>query len=100
MAWKKKYQFQFLGKEKLSNALCILATTLRRLIYHERCTVISVPTQSVMVHLARRGFEESVVYCLLPPTLVYFAVMQTGLFSVYFLIHCITTFSELPQALC
>ena len=55
------------------------------------------------VHLARRGFQDCVVYCLLPPTLVYFVVLQPRLFSVYCLIHCTTTrtpFSELPQALC
>ena len=63
----------------------------------------TVPIESVTVHLARRGFQDRVVYCLLPPTLVYFAVLQPGLFSVYCLIHCITTrttFNELPQALC
>ena len=40
------------------------------------------------------------VYCVLPPALVYFAVLQPGLFSVYCLIHCTstrTTFSELSQ---
>ena len=43
-----------------------------------------------------------IVYCLQPPTLVYFAVLQLGLFSVYCPIHYTTTsttFSELPQAL-
>ena len=51
----------------------------------------------------QEGASSSVVYCLLPPTLVYFAVLQPGLFSVYCVIHCTTTrttFSELPQALC
>ena len=57
----------------------------------------------VTVHLARRGFQDSEVFCILPPTLVYFAVLQPGLFSVYCLTHCTTTktpFSELPQTLC
>ena len=56
-----------------------------------------------MVHLARRGFQHCAVYCLLPPALVYFAVLQPGLFSVYCHMHFTatrTTFSELPQALC
>ena len=43
------------------------------------------------VYLARRGSQNCVVYCLLPPTLVYFAVLQPGLFSVYCLIHRVTT---------
>ena len=69
-----------------------------------------VPMQSVMVliwlvmvHLARRGFQDCVVYCLLPPTLVCFAVLQPGLFLSYCLIHCTTTrttFSQLHKALC
>ena len=63
---------------------------------------VNVPIRSVTVHLAR-SFQHSVVYCLLPPTLVYLAVLQPGLFSVYCLIHCTTTkttFSELPRAHC
>ena len=63
----------------------------------------TVPIQSVRVHLAKRGFQDCVVYCLLPPALVNFVVLQPGLFSVYCLIHCTTTktlFSELPLALC
>ena len=62
-----------------------------------------VPMQSVTVLLARKGFQHYVVYCLLPPTWVYFAVLQPRLFSVYCPIHCTTTktpLSELPQALC
>ena len=43
------------------------------------------------VHLARKGFQDCVMYCLQHPTLVYFAVLQPGLFSVYCLIHCTTT---------
>ena len=64
---------------------------------------VVVPIRSVTVRMARRGFQHCVVHCLLPPTLVYFAVMQPGLFSVDCLIHCTTTktpFSELPQAFC
>ena len=53
--------------------------------------LVTVQIQSITVHLARRRFQDCVVYCLLPPTLVYFAVLQPGLFSVYCLIHCTTT---------
>ena len=63
----------------------------------------TVLIRSVTVHLARRAVQDCVVYCLLPSTLVYCAVLQPGLFSVYCLIYCTTTrttFSELPQALC
>ena len=35
---------------------------------------VTVPIPSVAVHLAKRGFQHCVVYCLLPLTLVYFAV--------------------------
>ena len=64
---------------------------------------VTVLIWSVMVHLTRRCFQHCLAYCLLPPMLVYFALMQPGLFSVYYLILCTTTktsFSELPQALC
>ena len=64
---------------------------------------VTVPIRSVTVHLARRSFQDCVVFCLLPLTLVYFAMLKPGLFSVYILIYCTTTktrFSELPQALC
>ena len=61
----------------------MLATTLRRLIYPKRCTVISVAILSVTVHLARRAFQICVVYCLLLPILVYSAVLQPELLSVY-----------------
>ena len=46
---------------------------------------------SVAVHLARRGFQDCVVYCLLPPMLMYFAELQPELFSVYCLIHWTTS---------
>ena len=92
-------------------AYCSLCThTDYRLIYHERHSVVCVPIlpitvqiQSVVVHLVRMGFQGCIVYCLLPPTMVYFAVLQPGLFSVHCLIHCTatrTTFIELPHALC
>ena len=64
---------------------------------------VMVPMRSVTVHLARRGFQHCVVYCLLPPTLVYFTVLRPGLFKVHCLVHCTTTrtpFKELPRALC
>ena len=64
---------------------------------------VTVPIQSVTVNLARRDLQHCTRYCLLPPALVYFAVIQPGLFSVYCLIRCTTTktlFSELPQVLC
>ena len=79
---------------------------LRSLIFQERCTVVCVSIWPIPVHLARRGFQNCVVYCLLPATLVYSAVLQPGLLSVYCLIHYTTTslprttFSELLQALC
>ena len=90
---------------------------LIRSIYRERLTEVcvpirpvtalirsaAIPMRSVTVHMARRGFQDCVVYCLLPPTLVYFAVLQPGLFSVCCLIDCTTTkttLSELPHALC
>ena len=54
--------------------------------YHKRRTVVCVPIwpvmvpiKSVMAHLARRGFQHCVVYCVLPPMLVYFAVMRPDL---------------------
>ena len=52
-----------------------------RSIYRERSTVVCVPIRSVTVHPARKGFQECVVFCQLRPTLVYFAVLQPGLFS-------------------
>ena len=64
---------------------------------------VTIPMRSVTIDLARRGFQDYEVYCLLPPTLAYFAVLQPGLSSLYCLIHCTTTrttFSELPQGLC
>ena len=45
-------------------------------------TVISVPIRSVTVFLARRAFQNCAVYYLLPPILVYSAVLQPGLMSV------------------
>ena len=50
----------------------------------------------------KKGLPGLCIVLPLPPTLVYFAVLQPGLFSVYCLIHCTTTrttFSELHQAL-
>ena len=52
---------------------------------------VMVLIRPVTVHLARRGFQHCVVYCLLPPVVVYFAVLQPGLFRVYSLIHLTTT---------
>ena len=52
---------------------------------------VMVPIRSVAVHLAKKCFQDCVVYCLLPPTLVYFAVLKPRLLSVYCLIHCTTT---------
>ena len=108
------YQFQFLGKKQNRRTLNVcqwLHRLWQRLIYCERRTIVCVPIRPVMVpiwsvvmvHLARRGFQDCTVYWLLPPTLVYFAVQQPWLFSIYCLTHCTTTrtpFSELSQALC
>ena len=45
-----------------------------------------------LVHLARRGVQHCVVHWLLVlPPMLYFAVMQPGLFSVYCLLHLTTT---------
>ena len=60
---------------------------------------VTVPKWLGPVHLARRGFQHCIEYCLLPPMLVYFAVLQPGLFLASCLIHSKTTrttFSELP----
>ena len=64
---------------------CIDSDILR--FYTKGVTVpiraVTVPIRPVTVNLARKGFMDCVVYCLLPPTFVYFAVLQPALFSVY-----------------
>ena len=42
---------------------------------------VTVPIQSVTVCLARRGFQHSVLYCLLSPTVVHFAVLSYTLYN-------------------
>ena len=51
---------------------------------------VMIQMRSDTVHLARRGFQDCAVYCLLPPSLVYFAVLQPGLFSIFCLIHFVS----------
>ena len=115
MARRKCICSGFLGRK--TRRTLIVCRRLHRLwyrsIYRERRTVVCVPIRPVAVSIrsvtvpiqsvsVRLVHQHCVVYCLLPPTLVYFAVLQPGLFSVYCLIHCTTTrttFSELPQAL-
>ena len=42
---------------------------------------VSVPERSVRVYMLREGFQHCLVYCLLPPRLVYLAVLQLSVLS-------------------
>ena len=84
---KKMNLSQFLGKENRRTLYVCQQLRRLRLSCRERYTVIcvpihpaTVPIQSVMVRLARRGFQHCVVYCLLLPVLAYFAGM--GIFRL------------------
>ena len=120
---KKMYWLSFFGRgrKKTKNSQCVsaIAQTLVEIDLPGKayCSLrtytasydtnkpVRALIRSVTVHLANKGLPNCTVYCLLHPRLVYFAVLQPGLFSVYCLIHCKTArrrtpFSELSQALC
>ena len=63
---------------------CMSAFTLRRLIYRERHTAVSISIWSVMVYLGRRIFQDCVVYCLLPSNIDVLCCIANRTVSVLF----------------